>query len=599
MPVVRCLLLLTALAYTSLALGKVYHGIDELPDQLRQFDFIIAGGGTAGCVLASRLSAIRRFNVLVVEAGPEYVQRFVWPTVNFADARIAWIRSNTNVQELIIPKWPVSVTYRWNYTSEPMPSLCGRTLTVMRGHVLGGSSSINGMVYTRGSADDYDNWGRVTGDRRWSWKALWPYILRNERFTGAIGGRNPTGQYDPAVHGYNGEVMTSLMWSGPTEADNRSIENTKLQEQFPFTTDFNAGKFIGVGYKQSTIGNGERSSSATAYLSPDVRERPNLTILLNTYITRVLPLAESGGRPDIRTIEIAPRNGGERRALTARKELILSGGVIGTAQILLNSGIGNKTELEELGIPSVLDLPDVGEGLMEHVAIPMTWTSVPLNTTIIPDDVAMAMWQENRTGPLTERFDHQFLFARLPDNSPLLQQFKDPSTGPRTPHFQAGLTPNGIQNIGLMTPHSRGSVKLRSSDPFEEPAIDLNLLTHPFDLLALKEGARMMKRWQAGSAWDGYITGFIGPDPDALSNEDFEKIVRETAVTFLHPVGTAQMSRKGEKRGVVDGELRVKEADGLRIVDASVFPFIPSANTQAPVYILAERASDLIREAWL
>ncbi|KAJ3518242.1 hypothetical protein NMY22_g13779 [Coprinellus aureogranulatus] len=589
MAVLRRLLLLTSLAYSSV-LGKVYHEIDELPHQLKPFDFIIAGGGTAGCVLANRLSEDRRSNVLVVEAGPDLVC------------------SNTNVQELIIPKWPISGRYRWNYTSEPMPSLYGRTLTVMRGHALGGSSSINGMVYTRGSADDYDNWGRVTGDKRWSWKALWPYVLRNERFTGVIGGRNATGQYNPEVHGYNGKVLTSLMWSGPTEADNRSIANTKLLQEFPFTTDFNAGTFIGlklmaylasIGYKQSTIGNGERSSSATAYLPPDVRERPNLSILLNTYITLVLPVGISPSRPDIRTIEIAPRNGGERRALTARKELILSGGVIGTAHILLNSGIGNKTELGQLGIPSVLDLPDVGEGLMEHVAIPMTWTTIPVNMTNISDDVAMAMWQENRTGPLTERFDHQFLFARLPDNSPLLQQFKDPSTGPRTPHFQAGLTPNGIQNIGLMTPHSRGSVKLRSSNPFEEPAIDLNLLIHPFDLLALKDGARMMKRWQAGSAWDGYITGFIGPDPDALSNEDFEKIVRETAVTFLHPVGTAQMSRKGEKREVVDGELRVKEANGLRIVDASVFPFIPSANTQAPVYILAERASDLIREAWL
>lgn len=161
-----------------------------------------------------------------------------------------------------------------------------------------------------------------------------------------------------------------------------------------------------------------------------------------------------------------------------------------------------------------------------------------------------------------------------------------------------------------------GSVKLRSSDPFDKPAIDLNVLSHPFDIGALKEAARIMKRWQSGSAWDNYITGFVGPDPDKLSDEDFQRIVRETAVTFLHPVGTAWMSSKESKTGVVDGELRVKGADGVRIVDASVFvgiptfvspvrlrlidtqPYIPCANTQAPVYILAERAADLIKEAW-
>ncbi|TEB19309.1 pyranose dehydrogenase [Coprinellus micaceus] len=569
------LLVTCALAFHSV-IGKVYHDIRDLPADFEQFDFIIAGGGTAGCVLASRLSEERRFNVLVIEAGPD----------------------NIGSLNLTIPGWSPSGMFRWNYTSEPISGLNWRTLTVVRGHVLGGSSSINAMVYTRGSADDYDNWGRVTGDKRWSWNALWPYILRNERWTLPAGGRDPSGQYDPKVHGHRGKVSTSLPWSGPTDADNRTLRNTQLQPEFPFALDFNSGTFIGAGYKQSTIRNGERSSSATAYLPPPVRERPNLTILLNTYITRVIQTRRVGRSPILRTIEIAPRNGGTPRTIAAKKELILSGGVIGTAQILLNSGVGNATELKELGIPSVLDVPDVGKNLMEHVAIPLAWTTVPRNVTAIPDDVSLEMWLQNRTGPLTERFDHMFLFTRIPTNSSLLQAYKDPSTGPRAPHFQAGLTPSGNQNIGLMTPYSRGSVKLRSSNPFDEPAIDLNLLSHPFDIAAFKEAARIMKRWQSGSAWDNYITGFVGPDPDKLSDEDFQRIVRETAVTFLHPVGTARMSSKDSKTGVVDGELRVKGADGIRIVDASVFPYIPCANTQAPVYILAERAADLIKEAW-
>ncbi|KAJ3509487.1 hypothetical protein NMY22_g16273 [Coprinellus aureogranulatus] len=584
--------------------GKVYHGIDELPATLPEFDFIVAGGGTAGCVLASRLSESKQFKVLVVEAGPEYVHKSDM-VISLLGTKLTspLTRSNTGILNITVPAYTPVGHVRWNFTSEPMPGLNGRTLPVSRGHVLGGSSSVNAMVYTRGSADDYDNWGRVTGDRRWSWEGLWPYILRSERWTAPAGGRNATGQYDPSVHGYDGKVMTSLPWSGPDEADKRALRNTELQPEFPFVKDLNSGSPIGLSFVQSTIGNGERSSAATAYLPPQVRERPNLTILLNTYITRVCATSRTGLQPDIRTLEIAPRAGGERITITASKELILSGGVIGSAHILLNSGVGNITELTALGIPSLLGAPDVGRNLMEHVAVPMTWRTVPHNITSIPQDVAWEMWTKNRTGPLTQRAGHQFLFARLPANSTLFQTYEDPSTGPRTPHLQAGLTAVGNQSFGsqifgLMTPYSRGSLKLRSNNPFDDPIIDLNLLSHPFDLAALREGARLMKRWYSGPAWEGYITGLAGPDPDTLSEEEFEKAVRDTAVTFVHPHGTVQMASRASRRGVVDGELRVKGATGLRVVDGSVFPFIPSANSQAAVYILAERASDLIRDAW-
>ncbi|RXW22511.1 hypothetical protein EST38_g3338 [Candolleomyces aberdarensis] len=533
------------------AQAKVYQSIEELPTTTKPFDFIVAGGGTAGSVIASRLSENDRFNVLLVEAGPD----------------------NTGVLELIMPGWPGQKNlskYDWAYTSTPQPGLNGRTLDIPRGHVLGGSSSINGMVYTRGSADDFDNWGRVTGDPGWSWKSLWPYIMRHEKWVQPAGGRDPAGQFDPRVHGYRGKVSVSLPWNDPTDHDNRTAKNAELQKEFPVILDQNAGKPIGITWMQSTIGNGERSSAATAYLGSDVRERPNLTILLNTYITRVLPAKASSRLHDFRSIEIAPRRGGPTRLLTAVNEIIVSGGVIGTPQILLNSGIGNKTELEALGIPPLLNLPDVGQAIIDQAT-------------------ALAMWQENRTGPLTEMFTHQILWSRIQPDSPIFKEFKDPSTGPTSPHVEMPLDSAQSGYLCLLTPHSRGSVKLRSKNPFDVPIIDLGLLTHPFDLAAIKEGIRIVKKFYSSAAWDGFITGFRGPDPATLSNEEFEKIVRDNAITFLHPVGTASMSSKNSKRGVVDHELKLKGATGIRIVDASVF---------AAVYILAERAADLIREAW-
>ncbi|TFK26032.1 pyranose dehydrogenase [Coprinopsis marcescibilis] len=573
------------ISLSQLGLSVVYHQFADLPNSLAPYDFIIAGGGTAGCVLASRLSENSKFNVLLIEAGPD----------------------TKDAIELLVPNYPGPKdnlkNFVWPYISTPQPGLNNRTTPVTRGHGLGGSSAINGMVYTRGSADDYDNWARVTGDKGWSWDALQPYIKRHERWLPPAGGRSVDGQYDPTVHGYNGNVGVSLPWSGSTEHDRRAIKNAEYQKEFPFRLDVNGGTPIGVTWKQSTIANGERSSAAAAYIGKDVRERPNLTVVLGTYITRVLPVKDSKRRLDLRTVEIAPRTGGatDTRTITATKELILTAGVIGSPQILMNSGIGNRDELTALGITSILHLPDVGEGLTDHVAAGAAWTAkVPPMPTIDPA-VSWEMWQKNRTGPHTEMFSHQILWARVPSDSPILKKYKDPSTGPKSPHIEMPLsdgTGPPMANICLLTPHSRGSVKLASSNPFDHPKIDLNLFGHPFDMEAMKEGVKILKRFYSGPAWEGYITGFVGPDPDTLTDAEFEKRIKDTAITFFHPVGTASMSSKGSKRGVVDGELRVKGASGLRIIDSSVFPYVLTAHTQAAVYILSERAVDLVKGSW-
>lgn len=576
------LTILLTLLWATLGHAAVYQSLAELPTTLPAFDFIVAGGGNAGSVIASRLTENPRFNVLVIEAGPDPV----------------------GVQAIEIPGYEEHIDYSvfdWGYTSGPLPSVGGRTLPVFRGRGLGGSTAINGMVYTRGSSDDYDNWARVTGDPGWSWLALQPYIRKHERWVPPVGGRNVDGEFNPLVHGYHGRVQVSLPWNGPLEHDNRTLHNAALQPEFPYVLDLNAGRPIGVSRMQSTIGNGERSHAAKVYLTPEIRNRPNLSILLNTYITRVLPVAGgSGSGPDIRTVEVAPsRAGGELKTFTATKELILSAGVIGTPQVLMNSGIGNKTELEALGITSLLDLPAVGRNMTEHVASIAMWRATPQPVDPIDDATALAMWQQNRTGPLTERFTHQILWAKIPSNASIFQEFPNPALGPNTPHIEVPLDNARGGPICLLTPHSRGSVRLRSNNTFENPIIDLGLFTHPFDMAALKEGVRIMKRFYLGPAWDGYITGFIAPDPDALSNEAFENMVKANAMTFQHPVGTASMSSVHSQAGVVGPHLRVKGARGLRIVDSSVFPYVLAAHTQAAVYILAERAADLIRLSWV
>ncbi|KAF5311363.1 hypothetical protein D9611_012594 [Ephemerocybe angulata] len=510
----------------------------------------IAGheGGTAGSVVANRLSENRNFNVLLIEAGLD--------TAGVLEIEVPGLLDQINAS-----------IYNWNYVTTPQLGLNGRTIGVPRGRGLGGSSCINGMAYSRGASDDYDNWARLTGDPRWRWNALWPYIKRHEHWMGATGGRNATGEYDPSVHGYNGNVGTGLPWDATNEHDIRAIRQTEIQGDLHLVSDHNAGKPIGLS-------GGERWSAAKSYLGPRVRGRPNLTILLNTHVTRVLPVKASKPRIDVRTVEVADRAAGSRVTFTAKKELILSGGTIGTPQILLNSGIGNRTELERLGIPVVLDSPFVGEGMMEHVTVTLTWNIVPQNTTVIDPDVAWAMWQQNRTGPLsTPGPVHQVMWYRLPQKTDVLSKYKDPSSG--------------------------GSVKLNSTDPFVHPIIDQGLLTHPFDLAALKEGIQTAKKFYTGPAWEGYVLGFGGPDPDVLSVEEFETRAREVARTFLHPVGTAAMSSKRSDRGVVDSELRVKGVTGLRVVDASVFPLTPASLTQGPVYIVSERAVDFIRHSWL
>ncbi|KAJ2919584.1 hypothetical protein MD484_g820, partial [Candolleomyces efflorescens] len=426
--------------------------------------------------------------------------------------------------------------------------------------------------------------------------------LMHERWVAPVGGRDITGQYDPRVHGLKGNTLVSLPESGPRDFERRAIQTTRdLPRDFPYNLDANSGKPLGVAWLYSTIGNGERSSSATGYFNTTVRGRPNLDIVLNTQATRVL-MTRSIGQPEIRTVELTPRSRGTlRKRLTARKELILSAGSINTPQILLNSGIGDRKDLSALGIKTIHNLPDVGKGMSDHAVIVALWNTT--GTPIPPAGPAeLEQWKNSRTGPLTEFGGKNLIWSRIPSNSSIWSGNSDPASGRNAPHIELALFNLGDlagASIVLLTPKSRGSVKLRSNDPFDSPLIDLGYFSNSFDLVALREGAHIAKKFFTAPAWAGFITTqSLGLDPDTTPPDVFDSFTRDFATSTLHPTGTAAMSARNAKNGVLDPDLRVKGVKGLRVVDASAIPLIPTGHTQAAVYILAERAVDLIRAAW-
>ncbi|TEB29667.1 pyranose dehydrogenase [Coprinellus micaceus] len=567
--------LLAATACSHLARAALYNGLSELPKDL-EFDFIIAGGGTAGAVVANRLSEMATFQVLLVEAGPTD-------------------RGILNIQVPGLQPTLQNSAYDWNYTTLPQAGYNGRVLPYARGRLLGGSSSINYMFYTRGPASDYDRWANITGDAGWSWKSIKQYYLKHENWAKPSSGIDTTGRYDPLAHGKDGPVSVSSPSYPQLTTDARVIEATKqLGPDFKFQLDHNDGYHLGICWNQFTIdSNGKRSSSASSYLADKYLRRKNLHVLLNTHVTRVLP--SLGAKDTFRTIEVTSAINGNassrRTQLKAAKEVILSTGTIGTTQILLNSGIGDGEELTAL----------------DHPLGSVTWR---VNSTETFD--ALEQWKKDGTGPwVSVGGINHLLWLRATDNSSLWDKYPDPSSSKAAAHLEFAITNNAgfsqlkdgnFISLGMTIPNpmSRGTIRLRSSDPFDSPLIDPALLSHPYDAEILVYAVRQVQRFLTAPAFSGYVLEHASPFTPATIGNDEEvlRILRETSATAWHPVGTAAMTRKGAGWGVVDPDLRVKRVKGLRVVDASIFPFIPATNTQAPVYAIAERASDLIKRAW-
>ncbi|KAF7343125.1 GMC oxidoreductase [Mycena venus] len=582
---------LTIISFFGVGLCKLYDDVADLPSL--EYDFVVIGGGTAGNVVASRLTENPNVSVLVLEAG--------LGNEGVIDAEVPFFGS-----ELVSPDNP----YSWNYTTTPQTGLNDRVLEYGRGHLLGGCSSHNGMVYTRGAADDFNRYAKLTGDEGWSWNRIFPYFLKNEKWTPPADQHDTHGQFNPAIHGKDGPISVSLTGYPWPEFQHRVIQTTKeLPDDFPFNLDMNSGHPLGIGWLQSTIGHGERSSSATGYLEPRIT-RPNLDVLLHAQVSKLVNVTQRGGSPSFGGVQF--RYGTSLFIVKASKEIILSAGVIGTPQILLNSGIGDHNALKELGIPTVLNLPSVGKNASEHTYFGMSWAvnsnqtadSITQNVTLFNE--AFTEWKTSRTGPFVDPESGTHAgWLRLSANFSAFNVYADPSPGPGAPHFEILFLPTGFATvghfislfIGFVSPVSRGSVALSSSDPFAAPLIDPALLNSEFDALALTEGIQLALKFVTAPVWRGYL-GAPTIDLAAMSPAELTANIRANAAPGLHMVGTAGMSPRGAHYGVVDPDLRVKGIARLRVIDASVLPIVPAAHTQAATYVVAERGADLVKQTW-
>ncbi|KAK7054492.1 hypothetical protein VNI00_003690 [Paramarasmius palmivorus] len=589
--------------------AKLLRSLPEL--NTTQYDFVIVGGGTAGSVLASRLTEDDRHTVLVVEAGVD--------NEGILAAEVPFLAS-TQFGTLV----------DWNYTTIPQPGANNQRLSAARGFALGGSSTLNMMVWYRGSNDLWDNFARLSGDDGWSWDSVSEYYMKASllnfimRFISSLGpyfqtssliipqdGRNLTGEADPSAHG-DGPVNVTLTPT-PIDLDLAITDVAKESEgQLAYNLDYNSGDTLGIGWGQYSIGGGVRNSAATAYLQPAIN-RPNLDVLINTRVTKVLSSSPNkGSDPVIDVVQLASDfseyyDTGPRINVTAGKEVILSAGSINTPQVLLLSGIGPENDLKDLNIPVVLDSPGVGANLTEH---PLVLSVFSVNSTETFDDVLrnttlagelLEQWQRNKTG----------VYALSPGGSlvanwKLPEGFDDPSSGPQSANIMLAISdtfsgPNVPETGNFMTvltavvsPTSRGSLKLNTTNPFDSPLIDYAVYSTDFDIKAQVAGLNMVQEFFSSPPFEGIVQGLVGDLANATTDEAKAQYSRNNVGFYAHPTTSASMG----PGGVVDASLKVKGVKGLRVVDASVFPQSPECNTQALVYVVAERAADLIKNEY-
>ena len=526
------------------------------------FDYVIAGGGTAGCVLANRLSADPSVRVLLLEAGRSDAHPLIHVPAGFAKLTAG--------------------PYQWGFVSTPQRHCENRRIPLAQGKVLGGGGSINAQVFTRGVADDYDAWAKEYGCEGWSADEVRKYFVRsegNERLSGPL-------------HGSNGPLKVS----DPVNPHPLSKAFVRAGQEFglPYNSDFNGESQYGVGLYQNTTHNARRCSASVAYIRP-VRHRRNLVIKTRVMVNRVLLEGN-------RAIGVEVAEGGTVRRYTATREVILSAGPFGSPKILQLSGIGDPEDLKQVGIEVRHALPGVGKNLHDHCDLDTvyelnTYLSMDRYQRPLPATVAAGLqYMAFRKGPLASTVVEAgaFSYADREEPTPDLQFHFLPASG-----AEAGITAlrpgYGVTlNSYFLRPRSRGTVRVASADPRQAPLIDPNFLADDYDVERSIEGVRQSREIMAQPSIARYIKREHVPERNLRTKDDYIAFARKYGRTSYHPVGTCAMGDSDQS--VVSPRLTVHGLHGLRVVDSSVMPRIVSSNTQAPTVMIAEKASDMILE---